>query len=58
MTLTPAQIAVLDEVSAPALIYPAEVVGEYAPMLKYAGTTVNGQRTAVYPPLLADPTRD
>lgn len=57
VTLTPAQIAVLDEVSAPALNYPAEVVGKYAPMLKYAGATVNGQQTVVYPPLLEDPTR-
>ncbi|WP_258534834.1 hypothetical protein [Streptomyces sp. PT12] len=26
-------------------------------MLTYAGATVNGERTHVYPPLAADPTR-
>jgi aryl-alcohol dehydrogenase-like predicted oxidoreductase len=57
LTLTPAQIAVLDEVSAPALNYPATVNREAGPMLKYAGATVDGRGSTVYPPLLADPTR-
>ncbi|KPI06047.1 Aryl-alcohol dehydrogenase (NADP(+)) [Actinobacteria bacterium OK074] len=57
VTLTPAQTAALDEVSAPALNYPAGVPQQFAPMLKYAGATVDGRRTTVYPPLLASPTR-
>ncbi|SEG92558.1 Predicted oxidoreductase [Actinacidiphila yanglinensis] len=55
--LTDEQTAVLDEVSAPALNFPAALNRQVGPMLKYAGATVDGQPSTVYPPLLASPTR-
>ncbi|GLW07813.1 aldo/keto reductase [Microtetraspora sp. NBRC 13810] len=55
--LTEEQTAVLDEVSAPALNFPAELNRRVGPMLKYAGATVDGQRTSAYPPLVESPTR-
>lgn len=45
------QTARLDEVSAPALNFPAELNRQMAPMLKYAGATVDGRRTTAYPPI-------
>lgn len=54
--LTPGQIAALDEVSAPTLGYPAELNRRVGPMLLYAGATVDGQHSDIYPPLL-DPAR-
>jgi aryl-alcohol dehydrogenase-like predicted oxidoreductase len=57
VTLTEEQTAVLDEVSAPALNFPADLNRQVGAMLKYAGATVDGQRTSVYPPLLASATR-
>ncbi|MFE7125833.1 aldo/keto reductase [Streptomyces sp. NPDC057617] len=56
LTLTRAQTDTLDQVSAPTLNYPADLNREVGPMLKYAGATVDGHKTPVYPPLL-DPAR-
>ena len=42
----------LDNVSAPALNYPAEVNGATRAMLQFAGSTVDGEPSAPYPPLL------
>jgi aryl-alcohol dehydrogenase-like predicted oxidoreductase len=55
--LTEEQIAVLDDVSAPTLNFPAELNRKVGPMLKYAGATVDGQATFAYPPLLESTTR-
>jgi diketogulonate reductase-like aldo/keto reductase len=52
VTLTPAQLAALDQASAPTLNYPAELNGRVGRMLMYAGATVDGEKTEVYPPLL------
>ena len=57
MQLTEEQIAVLDDVSAPTLNFPADLNRQVGPMLKYAGATVDGQRTFAYPPLLESATR-
>ena len=55
--LTEEQIAVLDDVSAPTLNFPADLNRQVGAMLKYAGATVDGQPTSVYPPLLESSTR-
>ncbi|BBY26704.1 aldo/keto reductase [Mycolicibacterium sediminis] len=57
VTLTDAQIARLDDASAPALSYPAALNGDMATMLQFAGTTVDGRQSTVYPPLLASDVR-
>lgn len=57
LTLTDAQIATLDEVSAPRLNYPYDLNQQVGPMLQFAGTTVDGRPSVVYPPLLQDATR-
>ncbi|GAA3738621.1 hypothetical protein [Streptomyces tremellae] len=49
--LTEQQRAAPDEVSAPALNFPAGLNRQVGPMLQFAGATVDGQRTAVCPPL-------
>ncbi|MEW2547312.1 aldo/keto reductase [Streptomyces sp. NPDC047002] len=49
--LTEQQRAALDEVSAPALNFPADLNRQVGAMLQFAGATVDGERTAVYPPL-------
>jgi len=51
------QVRRLDEVSAPTLDYPAALHGELRAMLQFAGTTVDGERSTVYPPLLQSPVR-
>jgi diketogulonate reductase-like aldo/keto reductase len=51
VALTPAQLRELDEVSAPDLDYPASMHGALRAMLQFAGTTVDGEPSAVYPPL-------
>jgi hypothetical protein len=48
---------VLDEVSAPTLNYPAPMHGAQRAMLQFAGTTVDGVESAVYPPLLQSAVR-
>jgi hypothetical protein len=55
--LTEEQTALLDEVSTPTLNFPAELNRRVAPMLKYSGATVDGQKTSAYPPLLESTTR-
>ena len=51
VTLRPEHLRTLDEVSAPTLNYPAEVNGATRAMLQFAGTTVDGESSTVYPPL-------
>ena len=57
LTLAPDQLRRLDEVSAPDLDYPAPMHGELRAMLQFGGTTVDGEPSTVYPPLLASTTR-
>jgi aryl-alcohol dehydrogenase-like predicted oxidoreductase len=57
VTLTDAQLATLDEVSRPTLNFPADNNRFLAPMLQYAGSTVDGQPSAVMPFLASSPTR-
>ncbi|MDT7789436.1 MAG: hypothetical protein QOF58_7855 [Pseudonocardiales bacterium] len=49
VTLTDAQRAVLDEVSAPRLNFPAENNRELAPHLQFAGATVDGRPSTMLP---------
>ena len=51
VTLSPEQVRRLDDVSAPELNYPAPMHGALRAMLQFAGTTVDGEASAVYPPL-------
>lgn len=55
--LTPAQTATLDEVSTPTLNFPYDLNRQVGDMLKYAGATVDGVESAVYPPLAASGVR-
>lgn len=57
MTLTPPQPAALDGVSAPELDYPAPMHGAQRAMLQFAGATVDGEPSTVYPPLLQSDVR-
>lgn len=57
LRLTPEQTARLDEVSAPVLNFPYALNHQVGAMLKYAGATVDGRPSQVYPPLLADAAR-
>ncbi|MGW3958384.1 aldo/keto reductase [Amycolatopsis sp. NPDC005003] len=57
VTLTPAQLARLDGISAPELDYPAPMHGAQRAMLQFAGTTVDGEPSTVYPPLLQSDVR-
>jgi aryl-alcohol dehydrogenase-like predicted oxidoreductase len=50
--LTEAQLATLTAASAPALPYPYDLNRQVGPMLQFAGATVDGQPSTVYPPLL------
>ena len=47
----------LDEVSTPVLNYPAPMHGAQRAMLQFAGATVDGEESTVYPPLLATDVR-
>jgi diketogulonate reductase-like aldo/keto reductase len=51
------QLKRLDDVSAPTLNYPADLNGAMRATLQFAGTTVDGQPSGVYPPLLANDVR-
>jgi aryl-alcohol dehydrogenase (NADP+) len=51
VALTPGHLHLLDEVSAPTLNYPAPLHGALRAMLQFAGTTVDGVTSTVYPPL-------
>ncbi|MFD3589268.1 aldo/keto reductase [Streptomyces sp. NPDC058683] len=55
--LTPEQTARLNEVSAPALNFPHAINRQVGAMLKYAGATVDGVPSPVYPPLLESTAR-
>ncbi len=57
ITLSPDQLGLLDEVSAPSLNYPASLNGEMRATLQFAGTTVDGESSGIYPPLLASDVR-
>ena len=52
VALTLDHLRTLDEVSAPTLNYPAPMPGALRAMLQVAGTTVDGETSTVYPPLL------
>ncbi|ALG10316.1 aldo/keto reductase [Kibdelosporangium phytohabitans] len=52
ISLGPDHLARLDEVSAPSLNYPAAVNSTTRAMLQFGGTTVDGETSTVYPPLL------
>lgn len=52
VTIGPDRLRRLDEISAPDLDYPAPMHGALRTMLQFAGTTVDGESSAVYPPLL------
>jgi hypothetical protein len=53
LTLTADQHGRLNAASEPTLNFPAALDRDIAPMLQYAGATVNA--TEVYPPLLQNP---
>lgn len=55
--LGPEHLRALDTVSAPVLDYPAPMHGAQRAMLQFAGTTVDGEPSSVYPPLLASAVR-
>jgi aryl-alcohol dehydrogenase-like predicted oxidoreductase len=55
--LSEQQIATLNEVSAPRLTYPHDVNQQTGAMLQFAGSTVDGVPSIVYPPLLQSTTR-
>jgi aryl-alcohol dehydrogenase (NADP+) len=57
VSLSADQIRRLDEVSAPVLNYPADLNGDMRAMLQFAGSTVDGEASGVYPPLLASAVR-
>jgi aryl-alcohol dehydrogenase-like predicted oxidoreductase len=57
IVLSAAQLARLDDVSAPTLDYPAPMHGAQRAMLQFAGTTVDGEPSTVYPPLLQSDVR-
>ena len=57
VTLAPEHVQRLDEVSAPTLNYPAPMHGALQAMLQFAGTTVDGTVSTVYPPLLQSDVR-
>ncbi|SEP80647.1 Predicted oxidoreductase [Lentzea xinjiangensis] len=57
VALTAEQIGRLDDVSRPDLNYPAPLHGELRAMLQFAGTTVDGERSGVYPPLVQSDVR-
>ncbi|GGJ77704.1 aldo/keto reductase [Streptomyces camponoticapitis] len=57
LTLTDAQRTTLDEVSAPALNFPAVNNRTLAPMLQFAGATVDGRPSVVSPLLRANDAR-
>ncbi|MFJ4467709.1 aldo/keto reductase [Streptomyces sp. NPDC089424] len=57
VTLTDAQRVALDEVSAPALNFPAENNRTLAPMLQFGGATVDGRPATVSPLLRASSAR-
>jgi aryl-alcohol dehydrogenase (NADP+) len=57
VVLSPDQLRRLDEVSAPTLNYPAPMHGALRAMLQFAGATVDGETSGVYPPLMQSDVR-
>jgi aryl-alcohol dehydrogenase-like predicted oxidoreductase len=57
VTLTPEQLATLDEASAPSLDFPAAINAGPGPMLGFGGTTVDGVELPVWPMLLTSSVR-
>ena len=57
VTLDAEQLATLDAVSAPTLNYPAPMHGAQRATLQFAGATVDGEPSTVYPPLLQSDVR-
>jgi aryl-alcohol dehydrogenase-like predicted oxidoreductase len=57
VTLSPEHLRTLDEVSTPTLDYPAPMHGAQRAMLQFAGTTVDGEPSTVYPPLVQSDVR-
>ncbi|HEY3472538.1 MAG TPA: aldo/keto reductase, partial [Amycolatopsis sp.] len=57
VSLSARDLARLDEVSAPSLDYPAPMHGAQRAMLQFAGATVDGEPSTVYPPLLQSDVR-
>jgi aryl-alcohol dehydrogenase-like predicted oxidoreductase len=57
VTLSAQQLATLDAVSAPTLNYPAPMHGAQRATLQFAGATVDGEPSTVYPPLLQSSVR-
>jgi diketogulonate reductase-like aldo/keto reductase len=57
ITLTPKQLAALDEPSTPSLDFPAYVTAGPGPVLGFGGTTLDGVELPVWPMLLACPAR-
>ncbi|GLW47058.1 aldo/keto reductase [Streptomyces sp. NBRC 14336] len=55
--LAPEHLEALDKVSEPELDYPSSVNGSIRSMLQFAGATVDGEESAVYPPLLQSAVR-
>jgi aryl-alcohol dehydrogenase-like predicted oxidoreductase len=53
VALGPEHLSRLDRVSAPVLNYPAALNGDMRATLQFAGSTVDGEASGVYPPLLA-----
>lgn len=57
VTLDAEHVRALDEASRPELPYPAAMHGELRAMLQFAGSTVDGEASTVYPPLLLSDVR-
>jgi aryl-alcohol dehydrogenase (NADP+) len=57
VTLTPAHLDRLDAASTPDLDNTAPKRGPLRAMLQFGGATVDGESSAVYPPLLESPVR-
>ncbi|MFI6098704.1 aldo/keto reductase [Lentzea sp. NPDC051213] len=57
VTLTSEQVQALNDISVPDLNYPAPLHGATRAMLQFAGTTVDGEASTVYPSLLQSSVR-
>jgi aryl-alcohol dehydrogenase-like predicted oxidoreductase len=57
ITLTPEQLAALNEPSMPSLGFPAAIIAEITPAFGFGGATVDGVELPVWPQLLASSAR-
>lgn len=57
VSLTGAQLAVLDQATVPSLNFPAANNAMYGPMFQYGGATVDGQEHIPFPQLTASDAR-